>query len=380
MRVLVVLAHPPLAEGTAAGRHGLALLAGLRAHGLEVVAIAADLFGATGGDVAGPPDLAVDVVPVHPRPDWPTRLRRYATPLSVLGRGTFAERVADLSADADVVHVEEAMAVAAVRAVRRPCVVHLHSLARRDSAPGPPWRRTARVRFEFSRGEARIARRSRWLVANSAEVAGDLRARARGEVQVAALALDPAGYAPRPGPGPAVAGLIGTGNWPPTADAVRRLLCDVWPLVRARRPDAVLRIAGRGMGRERLVAARVPDEGVEWVGEVPSAAAFLRTLGLLLYPLGRGSGTKVKVLEAMAMGLPVVTTPSGAEGLARGRGVVVEADPRRIAAAAVALLDDAAERAERGAAARAQFVANHTPEAATAPLPALYERMVKRDR
>jgi glycosyltransferase involved in cell wall biosynthesis len=114
---------------------------------------------------------------------------------------------------------------------------------------------------------------------------------------------------------------------------------------------------------------------VEAVGPVPSAGDFLRGLSLLLFPLERGSGMKVKVLEAIASGLPVVTTPAGAEGVDGGDGVVVETSTPRLAAAAARLLVDDAERRERGTAARAAFERRYTPRVATEPIAELYARM-----
>ena len=127
----------------------------------------------------------------------------------------------------------------------------------------------------------------------------------------AAEIVDPAPYAEQATLEQAAAGLIGHAHWPPTAGAVRWLLDGVWPAVRAQEPGAVLRLAGRGMEPGAFAAS--PGGGVEWLPDVPSAGDFLRSLGVLLYPVRRGSGTKVKVLEALALGIPVVTTPEGAE-------------------------------------------------------------------
>jgi glycosyltransferase involved in cell wall biosynthesis len=137
-------------------------------------------------------------------------------------------------------------------------------------------------------------------------------------------------------------------------------------------PDARLVVAGRGTASLKGLA---PEPGVELVGEVPSGPAFLRGLSLLLFPLERGSGMKVKVLESIASGLPVVTTPTGAEGIDAGGGIVVESDDEKLAAAAVEILGDEQGRRERGAAARAAFDRSYSPVPATEPLVELYARM-----
>jgi len=131
-------------------------------------------------------------------------------------------------------------------------------------------------------------------------------------------------------------------------------------------------IAGRGT--EKL--AGNAGEGVDVLGEVDSAVDFLRSLSLLLYPIQRGSGIKVKTLEALAVGLPVVTTPLGAEGIEAGDGMVVAESEESLVAAAAEILGDPGERRQRGLAARSAFEQRYAPGPATEPLAALYRRMI----
>ena len=368
MRTLLVLPEPPLPEGGASGRCALALIRGLREHGVDLRVLAARQAWATPGD---PPD-GIEVVDVEPEPPGiRPRALSLTRPLEELARSEFADRVRDGAAEADVVHLEEIPTAALGRDLSQPVVAHLHYLVRRDRAFGAPWRREFRRVLELARAEERAIRRYRFLLASSPVVADELRYRARPltRIVLAPLSLEPERYPPAPLDGPPVAGLIGNAAWPPTAAAIRRLVADVWPRVRKLAPDARLRIAGRGT--EPLVAGA---ENVEALGEVPSAGEFLRGLSLLLYPLERGSGMKVKVLEAIASGVPVVTTTSGAEGI-DPETVVVEDDPERMASAAALILRDEAERKERGATARQVFERLYTPRPATAPVAELYERM-----
>jgi glycosyltransferase involved in cell wall biosynthesis len=83
---------------------------------------------------------------------------------------------------------------------------------------------------------------------------------------------------------------------------------------------------------------------------------------------------KVTVLEAIASGLPVVTTASGAEGI-DPEAVLVEDDLERMASAAASILRDESERRQRGAEARRVFERLYTPGPATAPIVELYARM-----
>lgn len=371
MRALVVLTQPPLPEGGAPGRCAIALLRGLAANGVDVRALAARRHFAIPGDP--PTDLPVEVVPVElPPPGWAARLRRLRRPLGDLAGGEFAARVREAASTVDVVHLEETETAWCDEGIATPSLVHVHYLARRDRSLGWPWQKRFRDVVELSRGEHAAARRHRYLVASSPEVAASLRSMApHADVALAPLGVDPRYYPPAPLDGPPIAGIVGTAGWPPTAAAVRRLVDRVWPQVRRRVPDATLRIAGRGM--HSLALPTTP--GVEVLGEIPSASEFLRGLSLLLFPLERGSGVKVKVLESIATGLPVVTTAAGAEGINAGAGVVVEKDDAALATAAADLLEDERERRERGAAGRAAFERLYAPERATRPLVDLYERM-----
>jgi glycosyltransferase involved in cell wall biosynthesis len=352
----------------------VALIRGLSAHGVEVRGLAADL---NEQGLRPPADLDVEVVPVPLHASASARLRRVTDPRGMLGRGAFAERLRALSSGVDLVHLDELDAAAGLRVVNRPAVVHLHFLAARDRTDRAPWRPEGRAYLELARAERRATRRARWVLANSPEVAGALRAQApQAEVAVAPLALDPRYYEPAATLERPVIGLIGTAAWPPTAAATRRLVTAVWPRIHARRPDARLAIAGRGMHPSNFPGlGRAP--GVEWRGEVRSATGFLRELAVMLFPLGHGSGAKVKVLESLALGVPVVTTPAGAEGISSREGMTVHATDEGLACATAALLDDPAARRAQGDAGRRSFARHHAPEPATAAVVELYRRMVR---
>jgi glycosyltransferase involved in cell wall biosynthesis len=366
VRALVVLKDVPSHEGSAPGKTSVGLLRGLVEHGLEVRAIAARQHFTPPGEP--PPGLPVEVVEVGP--ERMGRLARLRRPRGELGRGAFAERVREAACDADVVHLEETETLWAGDGLAVPAALHMHYLVRRDRQLTGPWSREGRELLELMLAERAACRRMRHLVASSPLVAAELRRRApRAEVTVAPLSLDPAHYAPVPLEAP-VAGFIGTAAWPPTLAAAQRLVRDVWPLVRRAAPAARLRVAGRGM--EGLAGHA---EGVEVVGSVASARDFFAGLSVFLFPLIRGSGMKVKTLEALASGVPVVTTVPGAEGVEENEGVVVVDDDASLAAAAAAVLANEGERRERGRAARATFERSYAPRAATAPLVELYRRL-----
>jgi glycosyltransferase involved in cell wall biosynthesis len=102
-------------------------------------------------------------------------------------------------------------------------------------------------------------------------------------------------------------------DWYPSRSAAERVLTQIWPSVVAERPDAKLVVAG--WNAERYLGHLFPVQGATLVGAVAQPEDFFSRIGVLLYPPPRGSGMKIKVLEAMAYGVPVVTNTEGAEGL-----------------------------------------------------------------
>jgi glycosyltransferase involved in cell wall biosynthesis len=374
LRSLLVLQEPPLREGRAAGRLAAATARGLSAHGVDVRILAARQWFAVPGEPPG--DLEVDVVEV-PRepPGWGSRLERLRRPVGEIARSTFRERVRDAAREVDVVHLDEVHTAWCSEGIETPSLVALHYFVRWDTALGLPWRRSFRHLLEFELAERAAIRRHGRFVAASGRVADEVRRRKpSAEVEVVPPCLDPSDYRPAAPGADRIAGLIGTAAWPPTANAIERLLRDVWPAVRRLVPGATLRLAGRG-----TEALADPGEGVEIVGPVASAVDFMRGLSLLLYPVARGSGVKVKVLESLALGVPVVTTPLGAEGLEGGDGIVVERDDDRLIAAAASLLGDPDEQRKRAAAARLAYERRYTPAPATEPLAAFYRRIAGAD-
>jgi len=138
-------------------------------------------------------------------------------------------------------------------------------------------------------------------------------------------------------------------DWYPNLDALDYLLEDIFPLVRQASPSARLRIVGRrppaGL-KERI--ARCP--GVELVGEVADVRPFLARAAVVVVPLRIGGGSRIKILEALAMGKAVVSTSIGAEGLAVTDGVHLSlADaPSDFAGRTVGLLKSPEERLRLG--------------------------------
>ena len=162
-----------------------------------------------------------------------------------------------------------------------------------------------------------------------------------------------AGAEPTPLPADPVIGFHGAFEALHNVDAARMLVRDVLPKVRAARPDARVLLAGRDPGPEVMSLAG-PD--VEVVSNPAQMRPQLDRVAVYCAPITSGAGLKNKVLEALAAGRPVVTTPAGADGIGAGAGVNVAADPAGLAAAVTDLLDDRERASAEGTAGRHRVV------------------------
>ncbi len=156
-------------------------------------------------------------------------------------------------------------------------------------------------------------------------------------------------------------------------EAALRLAREVMPRVRARRPDARLHLAGARPDRALQQLAR--DGACTLEAEVPDMGAVLRRATIAVAPLRAGSGQQLKVLEAMASGTPVVSTPLSAVG-EPGVHLRVAESADALAAEITALLDDPGARRTLAARARAFVERDHTWALSAERLDALWRRAV----
>ena len=144
---------------------------------------------------------------------------------------------------------------------------------------------------------------------------------------------------------------VGSLAYPPNTDAIAWIVDEIWPAIRARRPDAKLVIAGRG-DDDAVTVPRVRRQ-VEAAGgvfavDVPDIRPYYWDAAVVLAPIRLGAGLRNKVIHAMACRAPVVATPAALEGIAIDeRDVTVRETAAEIADAAVDAMSDPASTASR---------------------------------
>jgi glycosyltransferase involved in cell wall biosynthesis len=166
---------------------------------------------------------------------------------------------------------------------------------------------------------------------------------------------------------------VGNFTHHPNRAAAAWLAREILPAVQARHPGARLRLVGSSPPDEVLGLAG-PE--VEVVGDAPSVRPHLEAAMVVLAPVRSGGGMRMKVLEAMAAGKPVVTTSRGAEGfntLDRDLPLVLAESCEEVAEATAALLEDDRRRRELGRRAREFAQRHHSPAAWAARLERVFE-------
>jgi glycosyltransferase involved in cell wall biosynthesis len=157
-------------------------------------------------------------------------------------------------------------------------------------------------------------------------------------------------------------GFIGSLDFRPNQEAVRWILEELWPRVLLQLPEAKLSIAG----------SNAPD----WLrprvlGAVPDAQEFMSSMSVMIAPLFAGGGMRIKVLEAMALGKPVVATRLGAGGI-DAEHIVIAEEVDAFAAAIVRLLRDPEEAQRLGDAAREEVARKYDSDAIARDLVSFY--------
>jgi glycosyltransferase involved in cell wall biosynthesis len=120
---------------------------------------------------------------------------------------------------------------------------------------------------------------------------------------------------------------IGSLDWMPNQEGLLWFVDHCWDKIRQHYPGLTFRVAGRN-APEWLIS-RLNRPGILFCGEVEDARSFIRSNGIMVVPLLSGSGMRIKIIEGMALGKVIVTTPTGAEGMpvTPGENIMLAHDP-----------------------------------------------------
>ncbi|ACX51662.1 glycosyl transferase group 1 [Ammonifex degensii KC4] len=222
-------------------------------------------------------------------------------------------------------------------------------LHRRMLRFAPSWSAKVFGRVEARRlafWEKRVARLVDLVLLVSPVDAAELaRMTPRARIAVLPNGVDLDYFRPLPDPGKPVLIFWGHLRYPPNADGIVWFCREIFPKVREVLPDAELLVAGKAPPPEVVALGNLP--GVKVVGYVPDLRPYLAQASLVVVPLRFGTGIRNKVLEALAAGRAIVSTPLGCEGLEVRPGVHLEVadDPQSFADAVINLLRSPTRRA-----------------------------------
>jgi polysaccharide biosynthesis protein PslH len=164
----------------------------------------------------------------------------------------------------------------------------------------------------------------------------------------------------------------------PNTDAVRFFMAEIMPLIRQKRPDFTLTLLGKEPPTEFLEMAKKPDSGLRVEGLVDDTRPYLHKTTMFICPLRSGSGTRFKLLEAMACGTPVISTSLGAEGLGNelDRYLTLADDPENFAQAVLKVIDRPEESARIARNTRLWVADQHSWTRSAMLLGAVYQKLI----
>jgi glycosyltransferase involved in cell wall biosynthesis len=377
--VVCPLLFEPLVTG--GQKRTLRLLEAMERAGLRPHLLTADAGAPGAAEALRARGWAVEVIE-HPPPTFTERLRQHAArrPSPFLRR--LGAQVARLGRDAALVQVEHTQSAYYPAPDGVPWVLSLHNLdsavalsvARQRRPLGKSWLQAHNRAAALRSVERRVLPRADHVLCVSPGDAAAVRA-AGGRPLLAPNGVDDAFFAVGAGGGERAL-FFGHFGYAANRRGLERFVREGWPATLAHRPGARLAVAGGGLDdalRARLAAA----PGVEVLGLVDDLPDALAAARAVVVPIWEGGGTRLKVLEALAAGRPVVSTPLGAEGIG-----FVDGRHGRLADAPAALADEAAAvLADPGLAATLARGGRELAErfrwsAVTAPAQALYARWV----
>ncbi|CAN5169991.1 hypothetical protein BH11PLA2_BH11PLA2_26710 [soil metagenome] len=392
LKIVLAMLEPPLPFGNAAARWYYVLLKELVARGHHVRAFAAcskaeEIPKAAKLFPAPHYDLKLYLFPNRSgwRAKWQTLRRPYSYMFSKAMIADVLNAVAD---GADVIHLDQLNCLWLTYdhpRLNSRTLVNVHFLSGIDLefTNSLGFRHWCQTRLMLSTERRLLRQQVRFTALSDRLAEGIRRVQPTANVTVNPLGLDYNLYAfisDDQRPREPVISVIGSMNWYPSLSAAIRLLTQLWPEIRRRVPTVRLNIVG--WDAKRALAAYADTPAVTIEENVPDTQPYFAATSVLVYAPARGSGMKVKVLEALAYGIPVVTTSEGSEGLPAVDGVHLGLceDNAGLVDRVVALLNDPMLQNRQRAAGRALLESHCGPKPTVDNMEAVYARMIAEGR
>jgi glycosyltransferase involved in cell wall biosynthesis len=170
---------------------------------------------------------------------------------------------------------------------------------------------------------------------------------------------------------------LGSMDWMPNQEAVEWFLENCWYEVKKSSPSVKLYLAGRGFPD----SLRINDSSIVYDEAVSNAVDYMKSKSVMVVPLLSGSGMRVKILQAFALGLPVVSTTIGAEGIecTDGENIIIADTPADFVVAVSKVLNDAALRKNISRNARNLFMEKYSSARIAQEVIRFYESLGKKN-
>ncbi len=169
---------------------------------------------------------------------------------------------------------------------------------------------------------------------------------------------------------------LGSMDWLPNEEGLRWLLENVWPKVIKKRPKARIHLGGNKMPQD-LLDAKIPGATIK--GRVTNAINYMKKRHVMVVPLFSAGGMRVKIIEGMAMGKAIISTPIGAEGIGHtdGKNILIARTATEFTDAMISLLDDPPLMTRLGTEARKLTRTTYSNTRIVQDLIAFYKRLQK---
>jgi polysaccharide biosynthesis protein PslH len=328
LKIILVMIEPPLPFGNAAARWFYVLLKELVARGHDVTAFAscsnpADITEAN--RLFPQPTYDLRCYPITPRSGLNAKLESFQRPYSYLFSDQLKQDLAlALTQPYDILHLEQLWSGWLGLKHPKNAFLNIHYLFSLDGAFTGTTNPETWLRNQITnRAERFLLQSFPHIIALSDRLQSSIEAIApKARVDVVPLGLDLSLYpfqSKQPERSQPTISLIGSLNWAPTYSAAERLITRLWPDIQRHIPQARLQIVGRKA--KEVLAHFTHTPNLELHQDVPDTLPYFQNTDVLLYAPVSGSGMKVKVMEAFALGTPVVTTAEGIEGLPAQDGI-----------------------------------------------------------